>query len=91
MAKIQIQDLEPQSFISEVDANELENVQGGSWLSFFGMFLNALEVAGNISEAVETSGSSGNKPSSNSSQQSSYREGFEQATGYSQWLKRYYC
>lgn len=29
MAKIQIQDLEPQSFISEVDANELENVQGG--------------------------------------------------------------
>ena len=31
MAKIQIQDLEPQSFISEVDANELENVQGGFW------------------------------------------------------------
>jgi hypothetical protein len=29
MAKIQIQDLEPQSFISEVDANELETVQGG--------------------------------------------------------------
>jgi hypothetical protein len=43
MAKIQIQDLEPQSFISEVDANELENVQGGGCRSLLAHFLGRYE------------------------------------------------